>query len=242
MSTTARILLAAAALAGCQSASGDPEPPLQPPSARFEHDMMVRFHMHESYDLLRSIQRLLIRGRLSDATMFARAIAEAPDEPGMTVFAKPVLEVRRAAAALATSPSVDEACRRVAKLAVACADCHVQASVVPEFSAPGKAPPDAPNVTARMTRHLWATDRLWEATLGGGDDPWRAGLDVLAATPLPFAVAPGDRAGLARRLQQAADTARKRTTTTDDTERARIYGEILTVCAACHAGAGSTRP
>src|SRR5512140_2376128 len=41
----------------------EPQPPI-PPSKQFEHDMMVRYHMHGSLDLLRAIERLVIRGKL----------------------------------------------------------------------------------------------------------------------------------------------------------------------------------
>ncbi len=92
-----------------------------------------------------------------------------------------------------------------------------------------------------MARHVWATDRLWEAVVGGGDEPWLKGLDVLSATPLPFRTGLDDRTKLAKQLQQLADGARKRKTMDTIAERGRIYGEILTVCATCHTAAPVTR-
>ena len=86
-----------------------------------------------------------------------------------------------------------------------------------------------------MARHRWAADRLWEATVGGGDEPWTKGLDVLAQTSFPFRKSFDDREGLARRLQQLADQGRKQKTVDTLAERGRIYGEILVVCASCHA-------
>ena len=82
-----------------------------------------------------------------------------------------------------------------------------------------------------MARHLWATDRLWEAMVGGNEPAWRDGLEVLAETPLPFTPAGTD--GLARRLQDLAQDQLSRTTTLD--ERAAAYGELLRTCAGCHA-------
>jgi cytochrome c553 len=218
------------AIAACQSASAREAPPAQ----RFEHDMMVRFHMHENFGLLRAIEMLLVHGKLDDARGLARAIAIAPDESGSEVVAKRVVVVRERAEALASAPSVDEGCRRAAKLAAACADCHVDSGVLPEFANPPTVPPDLDTVKARMARHRWATDRLWEGVVGDNDETWRAGLDVLSATPLPWSKISAEREALAHRLQQLADDARKTQATDQLRDRARSYGEILVTCAACH--------
>jgi cytochrome c553 len=234
-SRTAALCLLAAA--GCQSARAVPAPPPErDPSERFERDMLVRFHMHQSYDLVRAIEKLLVRGNLDDARAFARAIAEAPDEPGLGAWARHAAVVRERAAALARATTVEDACRRQARLAEACAGCHADAGAAPEFRPPRGMPPDRPTIDARMARHLWATDRLWEGMVGGAADAWRAGLDVLAATPLPLPD-PG-REALGRRLQQLADQARRSSPTDSPAERARAYGELLVTCAGCH----TTRP
>ncbi len=221
------LLLAAAA---CQTASAR-EPP---PQERFEHDMMVRFHMHENFGLLRAIEMLLVHGKLDEARSLARAIAIAPDESGSQVVAKRVTIVRDRAEALASAANIDEACRREARLAAACADCHVDSGVLPEFANPPPVPPDLDTVKGRMARHRWATDRLWEGVVGDNDETWRAGLDVLAATPLPWSKISADREALAHRLQQLADEARRTQATDQLRDRAREYGDILVTCAACH--------
>ena len=106
-------------------------------------------------------------------------------------------------------------------------------TIQPEFR-PSQPPPDQPTLEARMLRHRWATERLWEGIVGGSDDAYRAGLDVLAVTPLPFKQV-SEQAGLARQLQRAAEQARKTMAKDDVDERARRYGEMLVTCAACHA-------
>jgi cytochrome c553 len=211
--------------AACSTALAD-----EPPAKRFEHDMIVRFHMHENFDLVRAVEKLLVRGKLAEAQNLASAIARAPDEPGLAPFAPQAIEVRARASAVASATSVDEALRAEAKLAAACASCHVEAGVMPEFRSAAQAPPDKPSVEARMVRHLWATDRLWEGLVGDADDSWRAGLDVLATTPLPWKTLDKDRVPLGKQLQRLADDARKGT----HDDRARAYGEILVTCAACH--------
>jgi cytochrome c553 len=223
---------ALAVLAGCQTASGS-EPTPNPPAQRFEHDMLVRFHMHENFGLLRAIELLLVRGKLDDARPMARAIAEAPDEPGLEPFAARIADVRAQAAALAQASTTADALRVEARLAQRCAACHADASALPEFAEPPRTPPDTGSVAARMARHRWATDRLWEGVVGDSAESWRAGLEVLSAAPLPAAELGGERAAVAQRLRELADRSRQ------SDNRARDYGEILTMCAACHASAPS---
>ncbi len=124
----------AIALGSCPTARGEPDAP----NVRFEHDMMVRFHMHENFDLLRAIEKLLIRGKLEDANALARAIYTSPDEPGLA--------------------------------------------------------------------------------------PWSPS---------------GERAKLARKLQQLVDIARK-SKAMELVERGRVYGELLTECAPCHSSQPAT--
>lgn len=232
--TMRRPWLAVLALACVQPAAmGAPQE--ERPSVRFERDMVVRFHMHESFDLLRAIEKLLIRGQLEEVRSFARAISNAPEEPGLGAWSRHAALVRDRAAALATAHGVDEACRRAAQLADACAGCHVESGASPEFRSPGRIPPDQPTIEARMARHLWATDRLWEGIVGGADDAWRAGLDVLATTPLQASELSREQSAFGRKLQRLADQARLRQGTEIAQDRARSYGEILMTCAGCHA-------
>ncbi|HWU86741.1 MAG TPA: hypothetical protein VN253_05685, partial [Kofleriaceae bacterium] len=131
------IVAAIAFAAACAPSRADPPKKRElaepPPPQRFERDMVLRLHMHENFDLLRAIERLLIRGRLEEAKAFAAAISEAPDEPGLGAWTTHAVAVRDRAAALARAATVDEACGREAKLAAACAGCHVDAGVSPEL-------------------------------------------------------------------------------------------------------------
>ena len=238
MTNVRPIACALVALAACQAAGAgdDPRPKKEPPPAeRFEHDMLVRFHMRENFGLLRAIELLLVHGKLDDGKSLARAIAEAPEEPGLEAFAKRAADVRDRAATLASSPTLDDALRSEARVAQTCADCHIDAGVLPEFEHPPRLPPDVMTVKARMARHLWATERLWEGMVGNSDESWRAGLDVLAAAPLAAAQLGVERESIARQLQRLADAARQTQPTDQLRDRAREYGEILVTCATCHA-------
>ena len=215
-----------------------PAVPKQPPTsgpAQLPRDELQRMHMHENFDLLRAIERLLITGKLDDAKRFAAAISEAPDSPAHGPWAAHVVAVRDRAAALARATTLAQATRLEASLAAACASCHVETGVAPEFRQ-FPVPPDAKTVEARMLRHRWAADRIWEGIIGGDPEPWRAGLDVLAAAPLDWGPSSSDRAVHARTLQRLASQARANKLATTEA-RATAYGEILSTCAACHTGA-----
>lgn len=210
-----------AILVGCSTVVADSKPPAK----RFEHDMMVRFHMHQNFDLLRSIERLLLKGKLDDAKQFASAIASSPDEPAHGAWATQKTAIRDRAAALARSTSVAEALRKTAAVGAACATCHNEHGIAFADQMP-RLPSDTGTLDARMARHRWAADRLWEAVVGNSEPAWQAGLDVLAATPLDQ---PADRIAIARKLQGQAIGARAKTV-----DRSAQYGEMLVTCSSCH--------
>jgi cytochrome c553 len=233
-----RFVCVLATLAGCQTSVAD-EGQSNALTPQRKDEIAVRFHMERNYDLSRAIERLLVRGQLDDARALSASLASASEPPALEAWARQAAAVRERAIALAAAPGIDEACRRAARLSEACATCHMTAGASPVFDGFPKPPPDQPTVEARMARHRWAVDRLWEGMVGNADGPWRAGLDVLAVTPLPFSAAAGDRAALATGLQQLAERTRQSAPSTP-AERARAYGEILVTCAACHSGRATT--
>jgi len=225
-------IVAAAPDALADAPKPKPAPKPEPkPRDRFEREDVQRMHMHESFDLVRAIERLLLTGKLDEAKRFAASISEAPDAPAHGSWATHVVAVRDRAAALARVTTVEQGCRAVASLASACGACHVETGVASEFRT-FPLPPDKTTVEGRMARHRWAADRMWEGIVGGEDAPWVAGLDVLAATPLDWSSSP-ERAGYARTLQRLASQARKQKAATIAT-RTTAYGEILVTCASCH--------
>ena len=199
--------------------------------ARFDRPAMVRFHMRRHFDDLRAIERHLIAGRLDDARALAYLLARPSADPGVAPWAPESRQVVDAALALAAAPSLDEACRREPRVSAACAGCHLRARATPVFDPPPPPPDDLPTPEARMARHLWATDWLWEAMVGGSEPAWRSGLAVLAATPLRFTRT--DTSRLAGRLADLAESQGSRAITLAD--RAAAYGELLVTCTRCHA-------
>lgn len=227
------IALALATVIGCQAAADEALP------ARKHDEIMGRFHMYRHYDVSRALERLLVRNNLDDARALAASMASTTEPPALEAWARQAAVVHDRAAALASARNIDEACRLAAQVDEACASCHLAAGARPSFDDYPNAPSDQPTVEARMARHRWAVDRLWEGMVGNANRPWQAGLDALAVTPLPFSPAAGDRVALATGLQRLVEQARQRPLTTP-AERARVYGEILVTCAACHSGRAST--
>jgi mono/diheme cytochrome c family protein len=232
--TTSR-MLSLVVLVACSPANADrDEPQPQPPQRpRFDAPTMVALHMRGRFQEARTIERLLVHGKLDEARTHARALAIAPDVPDASPWSAKAIWVRKLAEDLATSSDVETALRVTAKISGACVECHVATGAALHFTYPA-APADANTVPARMARHQWAVDRLWEGMIGGGDEAWSAGLRVLAATPLPFSVVDADKVALAQQLQRFATTALATRTTDTLDDRTRAYGEMLVTCAACH--------
>lgn len=219
---TAKYAALALTVAACGTSVADPPKRTEP--------SVTRLHMHQNFDLVRAIERLLIRGELEPARRFAAAISSAPDEPEHGPWATYTVAVRERADAVARSTTVHDAIRKTTALAAACGNCHGDLGVSPRFATLPKVPADRPGIEARMLRHRWAADRLWEGVIGNSDVAWKKGLDVLAAAPLDE---PADRAKLARELQRLAAEAR-RPSAGPMVDRPTKYGEILIVCATCH--------
>lgn len=204
----------------------------KPPEQRFEDGMMVRFHMHENYGIVRGIERLLLRGRLEEARPLAAAVGEAPDDPTTAPYAKYSAEIRARALELSRAKTVDDAFRSEGALVVACANCHVEASVVPDLTST-PVPPDRDTIEARMARHLWAADRLWIGIVADSQAAWTSGLDLLASGSRTWPDLPAARAPLARKMQSTAATARRVKGPTL-AQRGTTYAELLSTCASCH--------
>lgn len=202
---------------------------------------VVAIHMRDHYDDLRVIERHLVDGDLDTVREYAFGLALDKGDPEISRWDARFGAMREAAYKLGSAAGLDEAAQREAQLAATCGSCHRETGAIPTFEPP-PVPPDEPTALARMDRHQWAADRLWQAMITSADDAWRDGLDVLAVTPLPdgeltAVAAPSAKPAirdLAESLQRLAKSARGAATLD---ERATRYGEILGVCVRCHAAA-----
>ena len=135
----------------------------------------------------------------------------------------------------ATGPS--EGAAEVAGLAFACGACHesVGQPLTPADAGPV---PEGPGVSDKMKVHRWAAERMWDGLVAPDDAVFEAGVRAMgsailvpsgtgADSPLPPLAT-----DLAVQLQ---DRAAQAGTTPDRAARARIYGDLLSTCASCHA-------
>lgn len=220
------------ALAACNVGKDDPQP--QPPDQpRLDRPAMVAFHMRRHFDDLRDVERLLIAGKLDEAKTRAFLLTKPAPDAGLVPWQRDSSALTAAGNALVEAPGLDEACRREARVAEACAWCHLHTQKLPVFAKPPEAPKDDGSPTARMARHQWAVDWMWEGLVAPTDGSWRTGMEVLAATPLPYSPVT-DAPLLANRLQALARGALGHDPTETLDDRARTYGELLVTCAACH--------
>jgi len=194
---------------------------------------MVRYHMRQHFNDLRTIESMLLAGKLETSKALAFMLTLPISDPGMAPWAAETRMVALVAGELSQVRTLDEALRTEARVAEACAACHARTQRGPIFPMPSKAPPERPTVAAQMARHRWAVDRLWEGLVGGSDAHWRSGLYALATTPPLFSkltAAPQRATKLRELARRSLETYQH----DSPAERARQYGELLVTCVGCH--------
>jgi cytochrome c553 len=195
--------------------------------------------MRDRFEDLRWIERHLVDGEIDEARDYALKLAFDRDDAEIGAWADYLARMRAAATTLGTAGDLDDAARAEPRLAATCGKCHLATGTTPAIEI-AALPDDDGSALGRMARHQWAADRLWEAMIVPSDTAWRDGLAVLAVTPLPTpklaTVAPESAhrriADLGARLQRYAKQSRAAGSLD---QRATEYGEILVVCASCHA-------
>jgi cytochrome c553 len=220
-----RSLILLVSVAACSQARGDDPPD----TGRFKH------HMREHSSDVRTIEHMLVHGKLAEAKALAFLLTMPSSVPQTPERRELVL----AAGALTIARTLEDAMFAQAGIANACARCHASAERLPVFTAPSHAPSDRPTVVAQMARHRWAVDRLWEGMIGASDEHWRAGLYVFATSPLPSTLQ-AER-DVALQLRALARDALERKPALSLDERTALYGEILITCARCHTAARARR-
>jgi hypothetical protein len=180
------------------------------------------------------IEQALVDGKLAEGLSVAYLLTRPIEDPGLANWAAQSGRVNAAALELTKAQDVDEALRRLARVAVECAGCHVAADSAPTFPLSPALPPDRPTRDARMARHAWAADRLWEGIVGRDDVRWTDGLAVLAQ-PAPRSAVLSDGSNSAENLQAYARDQLGLRGAARIEDRASAYGEMLILCARCHA-------
>lgn len=155
-----------------------------------------------------------------------------------TTWTNHLAALQEAAKRTAETTSLETAAAGVATMSGVCGDCHVETSAlaelgpVPEAAATSK----SDTVERRMSRHIWAVDRMWLGLTTPSDDAWNSGAAALAHAPFTMKTTntklpPGFRTSLneVRALGVHAQQAKS------SRDRSEVYGRTLATCAKCHA-------
>lgn len=189
--------------------------------------------MKSHFEQVAHIRAEVIAGNVDGAIEPARVIVEMQGVDTLPVeWRSSVRELQAAAARMRESPDLAEAAAATADIGMTCGGCHV-VNGGPSIEV-AKAPGANTTVAERMTRHLWASERLWEGLYGPSDAAWIAGAKAMAEGTLDkAALQPGGVQ--AKSLGDVLVSLGKRAqTTTDGERRAQIYASVLATCAPCH--------
>jgi cytochrome c553 len=190
------------------------------------------------FDMASNLREAALRGDLTGVRMAAARLADLERPPDLGPDLAPqFLPLSRAAREAGRARSVEEAAQATARVARACADCHVANRVGLGDRLSASPEPGRANHGAAASR---AAGLLWNGVAGPSDPLWLTGAAALAgAGPLPEAPAGRLPSGYAEdaglRLSRLAQDA---SAATSAEERDRLLGEIWTTCAGCHSLAG----
>lgn len=209
--------------------AGGPLPKGTADTSGTPRERLMRAHFYEAA----LIRRAVIDGRLADTIAPADALAKTEGlgkiEPG---WQSSIDVLQYAARRLQHGSDVPAAAAAIADIGIACGACH--ASAGGPHPKPSTPPPMDGSLATRMSRHTWATERLWEGIYAPSNASWKAGVDALSSDPFPKEILDrGDvhaRSDAARFKSLVATAASKRT----PQERGQLYASLLETCAACH--------
>ena len=218
----------AAALAFIASGQEVVEPDLSP----------VAKHMHEDLAQLSEIKSATIAGDLNRLKEAALGLAGHETAIHLPPEWEPFFRtVRDAANMAAKATTLGAAGSAVAKIAVACGNCHVANAVNLEFGYDQKPALDLDDLVSHMQRHQWAVDRMWEGIFGPSDIAWNRGTDMLIDIALYMGDVPVDSgtAAEARDVDRRIHSLGGKATQTQTVDsRQALYSEVVSLCGNCH--------
>jgi hypothetical protein len=197
-------------------------------------------HMQATFWKAIDARDALIAGELAHAKQLAAELAghdyarSFPDDWKHWVAA-----MQQQADNVALAPDLDTAAQSIGALALSCGNCHYQLR-----KGPRDLPPEDPKVNdqppeelrARMYRHQLAADELWLGLIEASEVLWKRGTVTLTRAPLEPPVKEGEAVDpkLAAEVEQIRALAKAGRTARSHPERAKIYGQIIAHCGACH--------
>lgn len=218
-----------ALVAGCRSAA--------PPSV----ESPVQARMFSHFALAMDLRTFVVNGDLERLHVTAQELSVAEETWGLPPGSESYVEtVHAAARRAAESADLTEASEAVARLALACGDCHLanQTTLGERFQVA------APLMTDPATRHTnylsWVSRLLWDGVLGPSETMWRTGAGALAGgegVPAPRgSYVP--QSEVMRSAETLKNLGVEAVVAVDAPARARILASVWMECAGCHTQAG----
>ena len=194
--------------------------------------------MHEHLAQLNHIKSAVVAGDLNGTKESALLLAQHQPASDLPAEWTPFVQTMRDAAnGAAKATNLGAAGSAIARIAVACGNCHVANSINLEFGYEQKPAPDLDDLISHMQRHQWAVDRMWEGMFGPSDIAWNRGTDMLIDIALHAKDVPVDSATAAevRDLDQRIHSLGGKGTQTKTTDgRQAVYSEVVSLCGNCH--------
>lgn len=155
-----------------------------------------------------------------------------------------VRDMQNAAKLAQQANDVAVAADAVAAMGAACGDCHRAFGRTVQLTRWSRKARGT-SLADEMMRHRWAEARMWEGLVGPSDVAWSAGIAALQDSPLhpdmltPDRTPPQEITALVARVHTVGV---RGTLAKSSRARARLYGEYLATCDACHVELGVRVP
>ena len=151
-------------------------------------------------------------------------------------------QIQEAARLASEAQTIESAASAVAAIAEDCGGCHVAHGSGPHVVGPPHAPTTGRQETmpARMHRHAWAIDQLWEGLVVPSDRAWSAGAKALADGSSKLAAGESSDERFIQLLDEMRTLASGAVESTSAAQRAQTYAALLARCGGCHARAEVT--
>jgi len=221
----------ASAAAPPAASAAPPEPPPRTPLAGA---------MREHFKDTETIRAAVIHGPLSKAVAPAKALVDLAGDAQLPPAWQPWAErVKEISSRISASPDVSTTAAATADIGLTCGGCH-SGGKGPRVKE-AQPPPAGDTLVARMKRHSWATERLWEGLYVPSEASWRTGVAGLEGGEFPPDILKkgGVHARTAASQFKALVTKAKDQKTPEG--RASVYAALLETCASCHLATGQGR-
>ena len=193
--------------------------------------------MHGHYERARSVHDTLVRADMDTARADMAWIATHEEGNALPAELRPrLVEMQTEAASFAQATTLTQAGTAVGRMLARCGACHAESHGGPTVAETPIPEGDTPE--ARMRRHQWASDRMFDGLLTASPDTFRRGNDALTSAPLTQDELPATAAQPPEQVVTLTTHVRElgaeAAAAEDDDTRASIYGRYVATCGACH--------